>query len=134
MTIVAKKADIRKAAKSVGLPLTDSEITRLLRGRQVSLDKLTLYEYGRLLMRLEGAKTTVIREMNRKRKTQKKLDHIYTVQPFQPGDFNGIHFPGGGVSLGTGVGIAVKCWASDGFRCCLYVGLFFVTLECYAVS
>lgn len=133
MKIAAKKADIRKATESVGLPFTDSEITRLLDGRQVSLDKLTLYEYGRLLMRLKGAKTTVIREMgHRKRKTRFALKTAGDVPqwlPVQKGDFNGIHVPGEGVSLG----IPIKCWNSDGLRCCVYVGLFSVTVACHAV-
>ena len=133
MKIAAKKGDIRKAAESVGLPLTDSEITRLLNGHQVSLDKLTLYEYGRLLMKLKGAKTTVIREVgHRKRKgrTPRMVDPPPQWLPVAPGDFNGFHFSSGGFSLG----IPIKCWNSNGARCCLYVGVFFVWVRCYALS
>ena len=137
MTIVAKPADIKSAAQSVGIPLTNAEVTNLLKGQQVSLDKLTLYEYARLLMKIKAAKTTVIREMGKRSRnqgTQKKMDPPPQVLPFSPGDFNGFHISGGsGIGIGY-VGFPVKCWDTDGHRCCLYVGLLSIWVSCEPIT
>lgn len=135
MPNTAKRADVKSAAESVGIALTNAEITKLLEGQTVSLDKLTLYEYARLLMKIKEAKTTVIRDIgkrSRRRGTEKKMDPLPQVLPVAPGDFDGIHISG---SSGTGcTGFAVKCWTTDGYRCCLYVGLFSIGIACAPIT
>lgn len=127
MPTVAKRADVESAAKALGIPLTKADVTKLIAGRPVSLDKLTVYEYARLLLKVKAAKTTVIRDFGKKKGTQKKMDEKPRVLPVAPGDFDGIHIPSSSGGCG---GYPVKCWDTDGQRCCLYIGLFSIGIAC----
>lgn len=128
MPTIAKRVDVESAAKSLGIPLTRADITKLIAGQPVSLERLTVSEYARLLLKIKAAQTTVLREFGKPKGTQKKAEPKPQWLPVAPGDFDGFHVG----SSGGGGGYPVKCWNTDGHRCCLCIGLFSISIVCVA--